>query len=262
MMVRPLHSERKAGARKKPLCSLLSTFLNMGGGFGAGGQSGGPTYAEEVLTDSPVAYYRLGESSGSTASDETGSYDGVYYNSPTLGVTGALSGDTDTAVRFDDASSQRMTAAGTSSVLSGATEFSVEFWLNRDTVNNKVIPFSTFSSSLEGIVVQARDTGELQCFYYYDSSNADAVFSGTTYGSGTWNHVVVTKDASNLKIYVDGVEKGAVSSSGSVSGGQDWTLGARDNGGFERFLDGILDEVAIYDYALSLSQIQAHYNSA
>jgi hypothetical protein len=43
----------------------------------------------------------MGETSGTTCYDQTASYDGVYRNGPVLGQTGALPGDTDTAVGFD-----------------------------------------------------------------------------------------------------------------------------------------------------------------
>ena len=39
-----------------------------------------PGYAAEVLADSPVAYWRLSETSGSTVADETGNgHDGTVY---------------------------------------------------------------------------------------------------------------------------------------------------------------------------------------
>ena len=47
-----------------------------------------------------VGYWRLGEASGSSACDVTGTNGGTYSGSALLGRGGALSGDPDTAVRF------------------------------------------------------------------------------------------------------------------------------------------------------------------
>jgi hypothetical protein len=48
------------------------------------------SYQGEVLVDSPVGYWRLGETSGTIANDETANnLDGTYVNAPTLGVAGA-----------------------------------------------------------------------------------------------------------------------------------------------------------------------------
>lgn len=64
-------------------------------------QDPGATYYDSVLNDSPNGYWRLGEPSGTTATDETGTNNGTYSGSPTLGVTGAIPVDEDTAVTFD-----------------------------------------------------------------------------------------------------------------------------------------------------------------
>ena len=42
-------------------------------------------YATQVLADSPVSYWRLGETSGTTASDAAGSNAGSYAGGVTLG---------------------------------------------------------------------------------------------------------------------------------------------------------------------------------
>ncbi|MDQ1699758.1 MAG: hypothetical protein QOG34_1621, partial [Frankiaceae bacterium] len=60
------------------------------------------SYSDEVrYCDHPDGYWRLGESSGTTASDSSGSgADGTYSGSFALGQPGLLTGDPDTAVKF------------------------------------------------------------------------------------------------------------------------------------------------------------------
>src|SRR2546429_2006240 len=49
------------------------------------------TYPSVILGDSPSAYYRLGEASGTTAFDSSGhNQHGTYLGGPTLGQPGAL----------------------------------------------------------------------------------------------------------------------------------------------------------------------------
>ena len=63
---------------------------------------GGASYSASVLADSPLSYWRLGEASGTTAADSSGANrTGSYLNTPTLGVPGALAGDTNTPVGFN-----------------------------------------------------------------------------------------------------------------------------------------------------------------
>src|SRR5689334_7457775 len=67
------------------------------GGSGAGGGSGGApaTYVDAVRSEQPVAYWRLGEASGTTMTDEMGAMNCTYVAAD-LGVAGALAGDRDT----------------------------------------------------------------------------------------------------------------------------------------------------------------------
>ena len=59
-------------------------------------------FNSEINGYSPLGYWRLGESAGTTLVDETGTNDGIYRNSPTLGSIGALADDAaNTAVAFD-----------------------------------------------------------------------------------------------------------------------------------------------------------------
>ena len=45
------------------------------------------SYRDQIVALGPIAYWRLGETSGTTARDEIGAYNGTYYG-PTLGQTG------------------------------------------------------------------------------------------------------------------------------------------------------------------------------
>ncbi|MCY2989793.1 MAG: FG-GAP-like repeat-containing protein, partial [Planctomycetota bacterium] len=63
-------------------------------------KSGG-TYSATVLSQSPAAYYRLGETSGTVAADASGNGNyGSFGTGVTPGAAGALTGDMDTAYGF------------------------------------------------------------------------------------------------------------------------------------------------------------------
>src|SRR5690349_13621690 len=81
--------------------------LQLSGGIGG-------TYQQVVLADSPLAYWRFGESAGTVADDISagGGANADYTNGPTLGVAGLLGGDTDTAVAFSRAADQYAYASG------------------------------------------------------------------------------------------------------------------------------------------------------
>src|SRR5438874_13602683 len=66
--------------------------------------SAGAGYSAVVLADTPLGYWRLGESDASQpAKDASGNgYDGTYNGGVTVGQPGAINGDADTAVRSEE----------------------------------------------------------------------------------------------------------------------------------------------------------------
>jgi hypothetical protein len=60
--------------------------------------AGPPSYPSTVLGDTPLAYYRLDESSGSLTNDSSGNNQNLTYGAhAVLGQTGLIAGDSDTA---------------------------------------------------------------------------------------------------------------------------------------------------------------------
>ncbi|HVY96483.1 MAG TPA: LamG-like jellyroll fold domain-containing protein, partial [Solirubrobacterales bacterium] len=92
-------------------------------------RSGGTSaYSNAVLVDGPAGFWRLGETSGTTAKDATGAHDGTYVNGPTLGQASLLAGDTASkAVLFDGTNDY--VRAPTSDTLSPTNRVSVEAWI-------------------------------------------------------------------------------------------------------------------------------------
>jgi hypothetical protein len=81
---------------------------------------------------------------------------------------------------------------------------------------------------------------------------------------GQFHHVVGTFDGKTYKLYVDGDLKGAVDDPRPVdyTTRLDWTIGTNvvpQAGGFYRTFNGVIDEVHIFNRALSQSEIQAIY---
>jgi YD repeat-containing protein len=80
--------------------------------------------AEAVLADQPVAFWRLGERSGTTAADASGKGNIGAYTSVTLAAAGALAADADTAATFNGSTSR---VAG--SFPRPADTFTMEGWV-------------------------------------------------------------------------------------------------------------------------------------
>ena len=83
---------------------------------------------------SPLAYWRLGEPSGTLADDAVGANDGTYVNAPSLATAGLLGGVPDTAVTFDGSTNYVSTAMDLSAI--GTGDFCVSL-LYQPIANNR-----------------------------------------------------------------------------------------------------------------------------
>ena len=223
-------------------------------------------YEREVWKDNPVAYWRLNDS-GATAVDETGVYPGTYVGSPASGQ-GAIVGngakvfDTGKYISVNDADEFTPTAALTvelwakasstaaQSVLiskydSGANQRS---WsLGTDATNKKrlVVTLSSTAATFTGVQVV---------------TNSDVLVDGQ------WVHIAFVFYSGTLAIYASGA-----SISYSTITGTSIPLSLANNTSPTFIGSGILsgaatppfvgsiDEVAVYNTALSPTRIAAHY---
>ncbi|MDP2638453.1 MAG: LamG domain-containing protein, partial [Candidatus Levybacteria bacterium] len=82
--------------------------------------------------------------------------------------------------------------------------------------------------------------------------------SNTTLVVNTWYHVVMVREGSSTKLYINGnLDKSA--SGGSISANSKIGIGADAAGGSK--LSGKIDDMRIYDRALSVTEVQALYDS-
>jgi hypothetical protein len=207
-----------------------------------------------VLADSPIAYWRLGERSGTTALDATGhAHTGAYLGGVALGVPAALVGDTDTAARFNGSTGMVQVPDSAPLRLNGS--WSIEFWAKQ----------ITYMNTYPGILGKGAPTNLDGYGIWSDSHGAlwfmrDWKISGSGNGALTtaFRYFVLTYDAPAQKMrwYVNGALATTTTMSlPSSSGTQPFLLGE----GYGYFGNNDLDEVALYGAALSSAQVATHY---
>ena len=208
------------------------------------------SYQAAVLADRPVGYWRFEENAASEpARDEVGGNHGVYVGKVVLGQAGVAREGS--AVRLGDGET-KITVANVFDF--AGQPFSVEAWIVADAAD---------LGQYRGIAVKAGDDGAGQrqgwAFWVYGGLrfelNRDGTFYNTNapYAAGTPAHVVATSDGTKGRIYVNGrLEKEDPAQLLEPNPAQ-VTFGAR--------FVGLLDELALYDQALTEAQVRAHYDA-
>jgi hypothetical protein len=99
-------------------------------------------------------------------------------------------------------------------------------------------------------------------FWYW---NCTALSSTTIINDGKWRHLVWTQDGTNLVMYADGIRQTYSISPGgywfSSFVGNTWNLGVLDRSTDFGYYDGDLDEMMIYNRALSEDEVKLLYDA-
>lgn len=224
--------------------------------------SGPPTsaYYRDVVAAAPTAYWRLGESAGVVGLDATGRSNLALKGTVTRAVSGAIAGDTDTATQFDG----KTAFAATSGRITAPTTFTVSaFFSTTCTTGGKIIGFGdkwdTTTSYVNDRTIYMDTTGHLY-FGVVNGTTRGSVKSANAYNDGTYHQVVATLSAAGMALYVDGqaVATNAALTSATTYPGY-WHVGGDTAWTGSKYFAGTIDEVAIYNGALSPAQIRGQY---
>ena len=217
------------------------------------------TYSSAVLSDSPLAYYRLGEASGTTMVDSSGNArDGTYVNSPALGATGLLTNDTDTAAGFGNVGANSPYAyVVDDDAYDGLSTFSVEAFIRPSSVSGTPMIASRDDSGSRSWQFRL-NAGKLE--FVKIANGTVTASSSATLSIGTIYHVAATYAGSTVRRYINGAQDGTVSTSGDLGTVNCWLrIGSRRTTTTTDYFSGTIDEVAVYGTTLPAGRIAAHY---
>lgn len=222
-------------------------------------------YDAIVQGDNPLYYYRFEEAStASPAANEglfAGLNDGTYTGGITLGQPSSRPA-LGNAMRLDG-------AAGTFvdlGLFHPGDSATVEAWINL----SSAAPAGTFHAAVarwDGSYELDVANSELANFVVRNDVNAfGAAASGAAVTRDAWHHLVGVFDAGNVTVFLDGVQGttqaigGVLQNAGAIP--DRILIGGTRSGTVSSFnFNGLIDEVAVYNYALSPAQVSAHFNA-
>ncbi len=226
-------------------------------------------YAQTVITDAPAAYFRLDETSGTIAHDFMNGNNG-QYNAVTLGATGYNPNDPDKAATFGPSISSYVGSVPIDFSTPNNGQFSVEAWVkgNAQTTDAGIVTKGTGGGG-EQFNLDTGNGGSAHDFRFFvrDAGGGVHLANGTIAPNGAWHHVVgvCNETAGYVALYVDGVSNASstiTAGSGILSSSNAVSIGSRQSGttAYDDQFVGTLDEVALYNFALTPAQISNHYS--
>ena len=222
------------------------------------------TFTTVAVGSGLVAAYAFNEGSGTSISDTSGNSN----TGTTSGPTWTSPGKYGNALSFDGVNDY-VTVPNSSSLDISGTNLTVSFWANisnaNDGIDDVIImkPWSTNSMAYPyyqyGVEFDTNGARTLD-FYFADTSGAQHGPYSMTPSLGTWTFVTFTYDGVAVKGYLDGVQKFSTPATQAIQArGNALRLGI-DAASGQPFA-GKLDEVRVYNRALSQAEIQTDMNT-
>lgn len=222
-------------------------------------------YSNAVLALAPVAYWRLGETSGTAAIDEAGSHHGVYTGTCTLGADSLLASDTD---------NKSLSLSGAGYVGAGAqtdlntSAFTILGWVNLANVSARQYIFSNYRTPevppYNGVIFSTLVGGKIELFTSssYSSDTANRSRSTASLSAGTTCFLAATFTSGGAaSLYINGaLDSAHTGKQVPTYANCQVNLGAYSNGTAK--LSGRIDDLAFFNRALTASEITNLYAMA
>jgi glucose/arabinose dehydrogenase len=219
------------------------------------------TFTESPLPPGVVAAWTFSGGAGRSANDATGNGNTATF----VNGTAWAAGPHDNSVSFNGVDGYLSVGNSPSLNISGS-ELTLSMWINPQPLSggDSVVlgkfwnatmtsPFYQYGLELAG--------GQEPVFYL--GTNAGVFFArmGSILSVGQWSHLAVVFNGSQVRFYVNGTLVGTAALSGSIQArGNPLHIGADITPA--QFYRGFLDEVRIYNRALTASEIQRDMTTA
>ncbi len=225
----------------------------------------------DVMTElKPLAYWRLGESDGKVAADVNGTLNGTYVNGVELDQQTPFR--CDPAAAFDGVNDYVEIPHDDMLLID---EGSVSLWFNtHDRWDDQGLFSKDSSGHDDGGHFYIRTTGGYVEVRLQSDDHSYYVWYGLIVDRG-WYHVVVTFGPGGMRLYLNGTyvdyewyKGGWGASSGDDGNREPIAIGVNAYGSddhsttpWQEPFDGLIDEVAIFDYELSEEQVDELFDA-
>ena len=148
----------------------------------------------------------------------------------------------------------------------GSGDFTIIFWINKDSYNYDYIMDGLDSANTFGVVLGPGNGGELT------TNSAINVYGGSKilsignlngdvlYRLNIWHNFTIVRSGSVSKLYVDGVLRRTDTASGNFNSGSGLFIGNAGSG-YPYWFSGKLSNITMYNRSLTITEILQNYNA-
>jgi hypothetical protein len=144
-----------------------------------------------------------------------------------------------------------------------SSAISIEAWVNQfgSPGSYKYIIAKHYASGYASYGLYTGSSGGLRFYIGHENGFVLSPDAGTGIWDGNWHHIVGIYDGSNVRLYVDGAEisSGTPTTKNIAYNNNDLYIGSYGTG---YYFTGLIDEIKVYNRALSSQEVLDHYNAA
>ncbi len=141
------------------------------------------------------------------------------------------------------------------------TKYSVSAWFKSNSTTPLNTIFATESSSYGFQVgfLNQPNIGEISFYSGAGGNNDSLISSSNNYNNNNWHHVVFTRDGNNIYLYINGeLDSSRLRVNLNLT---DLSLQIGNHRNLSRHFNGLLDDIRIYNRAISEEEVNLLYNS-
>lgn len=209
--------------------------------------------APSTLLDGLMGYWKLDETSGNATDSSGNGYTGTSSN-----ITYTASGKIGRCFTFNGTTSN--VALG--NIIKPTSSLSLSVWTKDSGQSSEkfIIGNTVYDTAWRGWRLTRYNDNAIGMLMSGVSNYFDQAY-GSNYSNDTWHHTVFTWNGTTAYFYKDGIKSSAYNWSGTISYNATHNLrfGANESGG--SVYDGEIDEVGIWNRALTDTEASWLYNS-
>ena len=242
-----------------PLTDSIADFVMISDGTAT------DSYMAVIKNYDSMLYYRLGETSGTTAADSMGVLNGTYINTPTLNVADFNGGLTNNAVDLNGSSQYiRVTDSGVFDL----SEATFVAWFRSDTnsATQQIVLSKDGTTGGQFNIGVTTNDGDIVGMLQNGGGAAVNFDINQSVALNTWYMLTISfSTVTGVEIYLN--NNSIYTNTGfttALASNYDFIIGASNTGGnttMAQYFNGRIDEVAVYNYKLSDQSVANIYQA-